>query len=636
MWSYAFEIPILLILSIIIGFYFVKPRLPVRKNLVFVHLIVAEAAALVTDLIASIMDNNYASFGIGTLKIVNMLYFLAFVERAYMLYLFCATVLRDTYQRDVLIKNIIRIPMYTGIGLSIFSAIVGSKEFPHLIFYIDETGYHSGSMYDILYVCGFYYVFVSMVSWFLFGKMLGRRRERFALLLYNIICCCSLVVRFVWPTILLMDTCILMAIMVVFLTFGNPEYALELRSNSFNRVALDEHMEEHFSRLRPEAFGVTIHNFLEMRDIYGTSQMEEGLILIAKYLRHVFPGCILFYCRNGRFVLISHKDVDFAGKRGEIAERFNRPWKSDDLELYLSVGFVIFETAKEFYSTEIISSTMMKALDKAGALGPGETYTCTESNLQKTEKEKWVRQCIEKVIDDTGFELFLQPIVDSSTGKVVGAEALSRIRDAEGNIIPPGIFIPIAENSGRINELGELVLEETCKFIKNTGLETMGIKWINVNLSPAQFIRTNLAERYSSIVEKYGIDPGVVHLEITEGAMADDSFLQNQLDVMGQKGFLFVVDDYGTGYSNLSRLKKCPFENIKIDMSIIWDYCKKPDDILPNMISTFKKMGFSVTAEGIEDESMADMMKEIGFDYLQGYCYSKPIPASEFKEMYSL
>ena len=318
----------------------------------------------------------------------------------------------------------------------------------------------------------------------------------------------------------------------------------------------------------------------------------------------------------------------------KIRVRFNKPWKSQTTELYLSVSFVVYEPIKSDSPAETILKTMMKTLYIAGTMESKEPLFVTEKHLEQEKLETKVRKCIETVIKDTGFELFLQPIVDIATGKVVGAEALSRIRDEEGNIIPPGIFIPVAENSGRINELGELVFEEACKFVKENTPDKNGVEWINVNLSPTQFIRTDLAERYASIVDKYGIDPGCVHLEITEGSMIDDSFSQWQIDAMTRKGFKFVLDDYGTGYSNLSRLRKCPFTTIKLDMSIVWDFCKEPDEILPNMIQAFKHMGFAITAEGIEDINMADTMKDIGCDLLQGYYYSKPLPAADFAKEY--
>ena len=90
---------------------------------------------------------------------------------------------------------------------------------------------------------------------------------------------------------------------------------------------------------------------------------------------------------------------------------------------------------------------------------------------------------------------------------------------------------------------------------------------------------------------------------------------------------MFVLDDYGTGYSNLARLKKCPFINVKLDMTIVWAHCKEPDEILPTMVQTFKHMGFSITAEGVENLEMVETMREIGCDFLQGFHYSRALPA---------
>jgi len=100
-------------------------------------------------------------------------------------------------------------------------------------------------------------------------------------------------------------------------------------------------------------------------------------------------------------------------------------------------------------------------------------------------------------------------------------------------------------------------------------------------------------------------------------------------------GFNFVLDDYGKGYSNMTRLKSIPFINVKLDMSTVWDYCSNPDDVLPNMVKTFRGVGFSITAEGIEDEVMAEKMRNIGVTYLQGYHFSKPLPMSDFVKKYS-
>ncbi len=638
MWSYSFEVPILMIQCIILIFYFSRPRLPLRRNRVFLQIIIVETLTIILDLSATLLDMNYQSYPVLLVDIMNMLYFIAFFVRSYVLYKFTVIVLKIDIERKTLLKHLIRIPFYIGILMSVHSMILGSKTRGYFLYYVDANGYNSGSRYYLLYIVGFFYIFISFVCSYLFRNNLGRRREKYAMALYNVIIFASLFIRLALPQHLIMDTFIFMAILIVYLAFINPEYFLDLKASAFNVVAFREILNESIEKsdLSQHSLGVVVRNYYEMRDVYGSQQLEEGLAAIGRYLKQLFPEGIVFYCRNGRFIVLEKKDIGLETKSKEIEDRFKMPWTSQDTELYLSAGFAIFRGTVPGHSADTILNTILKVLEKAGESEDGEIVYAEEKFLEQTESELIIRQCIEAAIEKDGFELYLQPIVDASTGKVIGAEALSRIKDLEGRIMPPGLFIPIAEQNGRINKLGEIVFDRTCKFIAENGLESMGIEWINVNLSPTQFIRTNLAEKYSSIADKYGIDPGKVHLEITEGSMIDDNFLQKQIGAMTEKGFKFVLDDYGTGYSNLARLKKCPFINVKLDMSIVWDFCKEPDAILPNMIAAFKHMGFCITAEGIEDDGMVRAMKDIGCDLLQGYHYSKPMPAGEFAEKYSV
>ena len=635
MWSYSFEVPILMILGIILLFYFSRPRLPIRRNRVFLQIVIAETLTIIIDVLATEACNDFDDYSLLWLDFINMLYFVAFFLRSYVFYLFSVSVLRITLGKKWLFSLLIKLPLIVGIAMAIHSMIFGDSGTGTYIYYVDAGGYHSGSMYYLVYFIGFFYVLMSFLCSYMFRNNLGRRREKYGIFSYNVLLLAGLIIRLCMPKYLIMDTLLFMAILVVFLAFINPEYFLDLRAVAFNVVALREHLEENKGNICLTPMGVVVRNYKEMRDIYGSAQIEEGLALIGKYLKQTFEKSIVFYCRNGRFAVLTSPKTDFEAKRKAITERFERPWNSLNAELYLTVGYAAFDTEIGKHSTETFLNTMMRAFEKAGSADGGELTCFGEDELVKTEKEKSIRQCIEAAIEKEGFELYLQPIVNAVTGKVIGAEALARIKDPDGKILPPGLFIPVAESSGRINALGEIVFDRTCKFISENGLEKIGIEWINVNLSPAQFIRTDLAERYASIAEKYGIDPGSVHLEITEGAMIDDAFLQKQIGAMTEKGFKFVLDDYGTGYSNLSRLKKCPFINVKLDMSIVWDFCKEPDAILPNMIAAFKHMGFCITAEGIEDDGMVKAMKDIGCDLLQGYHYSKPIPAGEFAEKYS-
>ncbi|MCR5823125.1 MAG: EAL domain-containing protein [Lachnospiraceae bacterium] len=629
MWSFSFVVPTLLILLIILLFFFSLPRLSIKRNRYFVEMIIAETVTIISDISSSYADNHYELFSVKILYLLNLLYFVVFFTRSFIMYKFTVGILGVTMGASKAVRFIIRIPYYFCVMMSVLSF------FDDLVFYVDATGYHGGKLYNILYYCAFFYVLLSFLAVSHFRKRLARRRERYSMLLYNAIIMAGIVIRLLLPRYLLMDTFVLMAVLVVYLAFENPEYYLELRSIVFNSRALREYLEEHTGREDCRCLGIVVRKYHEMRDIYGASRTDEALNMIGRYIVQLCSGKKVFYCRKGRFIVLGDGENNYGTICRDMMERFREAWKSRDMEIYLDVRFAIIELSDKVGSADVILNTMAKGLEEADRSDSEMPVMITEKDLVSTEREMSIKRCLENAIDEDGIELFLQPLVDAETGKVIGAEALSRLRDGNGELIAPGSFIGIAEKNGRINELGDQMFEKTCRFIKDNDIEKMGIKWLNVNLSPIQFMQKGLADRYAAVTKKYGIDPEMIHLEITEESLIDETFMNRQVKAFNDNGFKFVLDDYGTGYSNLARLKKCPFINVKLDISLVRDYCKQPDEILPMMIGAFKNMGFGITSEGVEDDEMAALMRKIGCDYLQGYYYSKPIPVDEFVERYS-
>jgi len=628
MWDYSFAIPSMFVITIILVFYFSLPRLSIRMNNTFVFILLIESAVIFTDIVSSWGDENYEQMTTSVLYVLNGLYFICFFIRAYMLFMFTTYVFKLDPNKNIIRLVLFRLPVILAMIITI------SSPWTHLLFSIDNNGYHSGIMYNLIYVVSYFYVLMSFYVMIAYRNIGLKRRNIYCMYLYNLSILIGLIVRKMFPSLLLMDTFCLIAILTVYLAFMNPEFYLELRGQAFNITAFRDYIDEQNYHLNHRVIGLVVHNYYEMRDIYGGRQVDKGIAVITRYLAETFTDCNIFYYRKGRFFILGNSNIPVDEYIAEIKRKFRQPWTADDLELYFEPGFATVRLDKKVDSSDSLLQSLVVALAKADKQNDGVVVEISGSDLMADSNERNIKILLEKVVDEDKVEVFLQPIIDVKTGSIVGAEALSRIRDNEGRIIPPGLFIPIAERNGRINALGEQVFEKTCKFIKNHDIEKMGISWINVNLSPVQFMKADLAERYGAIIDKYGIDSSKIHLEITEESMIDDGFLRRQVQAMKGKGFMFVLDDYGTGYSNLARLKNCPFINVKLDMSLVWDYIKSPDKILPSMIEAFRHMGFSITAEGIEDETMAATMTDIGCDYLQGFHFSKPLPIDEFVVKY--
>ncbi len=627
MWNYEFMLPGMLTFLVILISYFWRPHPPIRLNRTFVSLMVAETATFLLDLLSTQACEHYASLPLFVVWAVNALYFMYFTARIYYFFRFTAVALH-------IYHSLSKAMVWASRAMFILTqCLITASFFTGSVFRIDETGYHSGPLYDILYVCAFFYIFYALALIFVHRSRITSM-ERTGLICYQLLLAAGYIARILFPRHLIMNTFCMLALLVIYLIFENPDLYLSDRGG-FNTRALREVLAEMTQDPDSRVLAFVIRDYNDQRSISGGEQMDRGIRLITQYLARIRPKDYVFYLRSGCFAVLGREDMDPLRLSGEIRARFREPWTEENVHLYLTPAFVQFHPGdRKGDSPDSIIDTLMIALENAGQVGASDAVGDI-SAMDVVTRQIQVKRSLENALENNRVEVFLQPIVDSRTGKLVSAEALARIRDERGDLISPGEFIPIAEKSGHVIELGDQVLRNTCLFIRDFDTEALGLQWINVNLSPVQCTRGDLADRFSRILSQSDVDPGLIHLEITEQSMIDYSLLQRQMIKLKEMGFLFALDDYGSGYSNLSRVRRFPFINIKLDMEMVWDYVKNEDPLLPALVKVFHEMGFSITAEGIEDEDMAKKITAIGCDYLQGFHYSRPLPMDEFIDHYS-
>ena len=223
---------------------------------------------------------------------------------------------------------------------------------------------------------------------------------------------------------------------------------------------------------------------------------------------------------------------------------------------------------------------------------------------------------------------------DISTKKLFGAEALIRWNHPNKGLILPSKFIPIAEKSGLINELGEWIIHQVCKQINLWENSEFNKLIISVNLSPVQFKKGNLEFVLSNALEAYQINPKFIELEITESALIHDAeSFGDTLVRLKKLGVHLSIDDFGTGYSNLTYLQKFKIDKLKIDQSFVRGIVKNSQDlaIVKAIIMMGKSMDLLTTAEGIEDDEVFNLLRELNCDIAQGYLFSKPVSIPEFE-----
>ncbi len=243
---------------------------------------------------------------------------------------------------------------------------------------------------------------------------------------------------------------------------------------------------------------------------------------------------------------------------------------------------------------------------------------------------------LEEALEKEEFEVYYQPQVNLSTGQIVGAEALLRWNHPEFGFISPDEFIPLAEESGLIIQLGEWVLREACNQAKVwSNMFPFPFK-IAVNLSPYQIIQKGLTEQVKEILKELHFPPDLLTLELTENALIKDEIrAQKTIERLKGLGITLAIDDFGTGYSSLSYLQKFPFDVLKIDKSFISNLTDNPQKIaiVSGIIAIAQALNLELVAEGLEGEAELEFLTQKACNLGQGYLFSRPITARDFEKL---
>jgi diguanylate cyclase (GGDEF)-like protein/PAS domain S-box-containing protein len=306
----------------------------------------------------------------------------------------------------------------------------------------------------------------------------------------------------------------------------------------------------------------------------------------------------------------------------------------DGQEIYItaSIGLACFPENGTDLDALLKSAEI--ALHKAQNRGRGSYQFFNNDMYEQMAVREQIRSALRHAIALDQLHLLYQPQAELKSGKLCGLEALLRWEHPEFGLVPPSQFIPLAEDAGLIIEIGEWVFRQVCRDIGAWRSKQLTVPHVAINVSPLQFYDTNFLAMVASAISGSQIDPGLLYIEITEGALMHDvPHSESMIRSLKEIGVKLSLDDFGTGYSSLSYLKRFPFDQVKIDQSFVSDVTHDPNNIMlvQVIVSMAHGLGMLAIAEGVETEAQCEIMRTSACDEIQGYFFSRPIDGAQLE-----
>lgn len=496
------------------------------------------------------------------------------------------------------------------------------------IYKMGRVVYTAGPAVMVTYLFTGMFILVNIAFTLAKRKQANHRRSQ-VILSWLALWLAAAVVQFFNNELLLVGYAGALGVLVIFFRLENPEYLTDAVTGLFNQDGLLLYARKLYNEKKSFSLMSIWWNL-------GISQADEGAreqAVMAAFARRLpkLDNTRVFKMADDEVWMI-FEDMEHVEDTVEKVRSFVE-YGRRELGGMAQAAFTYMPDAAMVGDYQEMVHLMQYARWKSSDHSATNFKEVDSDFVEQMRKEKSMEQMLDEAMKEDRIEVFYQPIFSTRAKKFVSAEALVRMRDRDGNLVPPGAFIAVAEANGKILQLGEIVFEKVCRFFTKEQLEQYGLHYIEVNLSVVQCGYPGLADDYIGIMEKYQINPRYINLEITESASmaAKKTLLENMRRLM-EYGVYFSLDDFGTGQSNLNYIVDMPVNIVKFDreMSQAFFQDEKAKYVMNAAMQMIHGMKLKIVSEGIETEEQYLAMEELSIDYIQGYYFSKPLPEAAF------
>ena len=618
-----------LILSVSCIVYFLSRKQLLRsQSKVFLWILIFVAFSAVSDIVSNYIENTCVATG--------SLYTIQYGTQ--ILYLMSHQTLAPLYALYIMMVNGVGVKRGKGflmlflLPMFLMILLVATNPLTNWLFYYDANADFRRSAGEVvIYVVSGIYLLVSIYFMIRYRNAVSRSTN-LAIWYFFSFTVVGVAVQLLYPDLKVELFAESISLLGVMLTVENEDEFIDSASRVYNRQAFQS---DNVRMIHTgHKYAVVCLNLTNMRfytRMLDYNDMTEVVRMMAQWLRELSKDVTVYRVTpNNLALIVLYHDVEQVGAIiDRIEERFAEGWIYKNVSLDLNTLIRVAMVPEELSEPDLL----LELAEENAEVEHRGVQVQRGSELYFITRRAQVEEALKRALDEGRFEVYYQPIWDAEKDRIISAEALLRLNDPVLGRLAPDELIPIAERNGMIVEIGLVVFEEVCAFLAEKRVKRLGLDYIEVNLSIYQLIMGNTLERFREIMKQYDIKPEQINLEITETASVNAASSPiGVINDMKNAGFTFSLDDYGTGYSNLTYIISMDFLNIKSDKGLLWDADKNKNSrmLLGDTIRMLRRLGVNVIQEGVETKYQLDFVLEAGANLIQGFYFSQPLRPDAF------
>jgi len=426
--------------------------------------------------------------------------------------------------------------------------------------------------------------------------------------------------------------------LLVYFTIQNSTTLIDGMHGVFNRTAF---MHTTDSRERNHSaydiLLISMQNISIFRHIYDIKDLMKMFRMVSRFLsRQTGKNETVFYLGKESYALILERNLSERDKMALVASirgRFERPWTIGSAEVEIPIRMCLLHCPEDASGTSDIFDSLEQMWSLMIRDGHSGMLRASDLNPAGRKNEAKTQRALGKMVNMDRIEMLYQPVFSVKENRFCFADSLITYRDENGSRIQQRDLIRAAERNGLMQRLGSLALNSVCSFFTENKLREKGIEHIQIRLSGAQCMQSDLAQQILSTTDSCGMASAHICFELTETTVVHSPDIMSlNMKILAGQGHFFALDDYGSGYTDLGRVMELPFNLFKLDKGIIHAgfTSSKGKIILTSTIALIKRLNRKIIAEGVETEEQAGVLTILGCDYLQGYFFSPPVTGDEF------